>query len=151
MAMAEPVWTAEQCRWLRALDLEPWVVAGHGLEEEEALPMPRAEPAPPADVPANARPSVPVAPQRGTDPGRARHSPSLPGGETPGEAAAMPTRLDMSDPLFRALLRATRCRTPREGQAMLARVEVAPEAMRADPAAKRVAWQRLRRLRRAGA
>ncbi len=69
--------------------------------------------------------------------------------ETPATPAPVPGRLDLSDPLHRALLRATSQRTPREGQALLDALAFDLAALREDSHAKRALWQGLRAARKA--
>lgn len=114
-------WSIEQREWLQAMGYD--LLAPAGASPVEALPPPPASTraVEPAAMPAVEAPAPRVAPPR-----------------TP--PAATP---DLTDPLMRALLRASRC----DDLAELARLAGDLSALRRDPAAKRALWPALRALR----
>lgn len=110
-------WSAEQREWLQAMGYDLLAPAG----------APALDPAPaPAAVP-QAMPAV--------DAPRARAARPRP----PSSAATV----DLTDPLLRALLRASRC----DDLEALARLAGDLGSLRRDPAAKRALWPALRALR----
>ena len=144
-------WTRQQCEWLRAL--------GHPV----LMPLGVDDGARGAAEPEIARPDVaavdgtPPAPERpaadrGPRLGIPQPRPMRPVLVEPGvaEAAATPApRLDLSDALYRALLRATAQRTPREGQALLETLSIDLRALREDAGSKPALWRDLRAARKA--
>ncbi|GAB3334483.1 hypothetical protein [Marilutibacter aestuarii] len=146
-------WTAEQREWLQALGHPVMMpVGGPGaMDVETHAPVPRTEAGEP---PGSAPP-----PDRGPMLGIPKPRPmapvlvdlpvsKAPPATAPDTPAVAPARLDLSDPLYRALLRATAQRTPREGQAVLAALEFELEALRDGAVAKRALWHALRAARR---
>lgn len=110
-------WSTEQREWLQAMGYDLLAPAGTSVNEE--APTPAAVPMAPA--------VVDMPPARAATP-------------TPASLAATP---DLTDPLLRALLRASRCNDVGE----LARLAGDLTLLRRDPAAKRALWPALRALR----
>ncbi len=140
-------WTAEQREWLQALghpvmvpvdapaSMDATTSAAVPEDGQAARAVPPPERGPMLGIP-KPRPMAPVL----VDPAVPRAAPA--------ERAPAPARLDLSDPLYRALLRATAQRTPREGQAMLVALDFELEVLREGAGAKRALWQGLRAARR---
>lgn len=110
-------WSTEQREWLQAMGYELLAPAGASVIDEAPAP---------AVVP-TAMPVVDAPPARAAT-------------SRPPLSAATP---DLTDPLLRALLRASRC----DDLAELARLAGDLAALRRDPAAKRALWPVLRALR----
>ena len=143
-------WTTRQREWLRALGHSVLVLAG-----DDAGPV--GSDAGPAEVdvevdeppaPSPPRASRPQPPMRRPAPPMEPVVVDLPAASGGGQAAGMPGRI--GDRLYRAVLRATGRRTPREGEALLQTVAFDLDALRADPARKRALWLQLRAARKAG-
>ena len=125
MSAASALWSRQQREWLQALGHPPLMLVGPrdavGTEPPLAEPQPAAEP---VKKPATAPGVAPVA----------REAPP-----------PLPTR-DPENGLQRALLRATGVPAAEAGK-LLQSLGVDWAALRGDPAAKRLLWSRLRRLR----
>lgn len=119
------VWSDDQREWLQAMGFEVLVPAGASV-----------------DMPASA-PVEAIAPTSARRPASA--TPMIERSDAPAvrAAASTPAAPDLTDPLLRALLRASRC----DDLVALARLAGDLGALRRDPVAKRALWPRLRALR----
>ncbi|GHA85468.1 hypothetical protein [Cognatilysobacter bugurensis] len=113
-------WSAEQREWLQVMGYDLLMPAGAADADAEAVAV--AEPPPAVEAPSevDTRSARPAAPRGAAAPG-----------------------VDLTDPLMRALLRASRC----DDLAELGRLAGDLRALRRDPAAKRALWPALRALR----
>lgn len=156
------LWSPEQQAWLKALGHRVFVLAGDE-PGPDALASGHAGDARPASLP-DGEAAPPVALGRGADAGahtaeRVRPRPpvapvesgagmrrSIPAGIAPAAPPRTPPSRVPEDALERALLRVTGQRTRSEARAVLERLEVDVQALRANPAAKRALWLKLRPL-----
>lgn len=118
MSVASPLWSRQQREWLQALGHQPLVL----VDRQSAVGAEPSPPPQPAAQPANPA-TAPVADVR----------------------SPVPTQ-ESEDGLQRALLRATGLPAAEAGRTLLS-LGVDAAALRGDPAAKRMLWSRLRRLR----
>ena len=130
MSGASALWSRQQREWLQALGHAPLTLvdprAAASADPARTEPQPTAEPAKPAPV-------APIAPIAPDEPNAREARPPVP---APQPAAG----------LQRALLRATGLPAA-EASRVLESLGVDAAALQGDPAAKRLLWSRLRRLR----
>ncbi|MBB1059056.1 hypothetical protein [Marilutibacter spongiae] len=140
-------WTAEQREWLQALGHPVMVPVDAPMDAMTVAATPEGAPAARAAPPPERGPMLGIPKPRPMAP--VLVDPAVPRAQ-PASGAPVPeaVRLDLSDPLYRALLRATAQRTPREGQALLAALDFELAALREGANAKRALWQGLRAARR---
>lgn len=115
------VWSDEQRGWLQAMGFDPLV---------------------PASAAAPALPEA-IAPVHARREGVAVAAVEQAAARVVGAIASGHAKPDLTDPLLRALLRASRC----DDLGALARLAGDLGALRRDPAAKRALWPQLRALR----
>ncbi len=143
-APAGPLWTADQLRWLAALELKPWMLGG--LPEAVAVAHEVLDATPPRLSPAvrqfqsgASRPQRPAPAPRDDAP-------------VAGEPRPAPRRVaapSVPDRLHFALIRASGLDpNSADAQAIIATWPASAE-LRADPRAKRALWPQLRKLRKA--
>lgn len=139
------LWSPSQREWLRALGHPVLMLSGDERALDEAVAVDagdrgRGDAVEAESPPEPTRLRVPEPPMRPV-------LVDIPDTAAPVAAGSVPDR--MGDRLYRALLRATARRTPREGEAMLQAMTFDLDALRADPAGKRVLWAQLRTARKA--
>lgn len=143
-AAAAPLWTAEQLRWLAALELKPWM--------QGALPE-AASTAAAHDMQEDTRPAriAPAVREFQPRPQRAATAPRLDDAPVANERVASRRTATsvVPDKLHFALIRASGLNpNAPEAQAIIAAWPSSAE-LRANPQAKRALWPSLRKLRKA--